>query len=77
MLGRVDVVYVALDGDVLAPGEVDAFMPEPGGPSVDELELILMRVAARAPVVGAGLSGLLPSPRNVEPLSRLLRALSL
>jgi arginase len=77
VLERIDVAYVALDADVLAPGDVDAFMPEPGGPTVADLEGVLTRIAARTPVVGAGVSGLRPSERNIEPISRLLRALSL
>ena len=72
-----DAVYVALDGDVLRPGELNAFMPEPGGPSLDEMESLLARLAARAPVAGAGVTGLRPDPRNVGPLVRLLAALGL
>jgi arginase family enzyme len=77
VLERVEVVYVALDADVLAPGAVDVFMPEAGGPSLQELEELLTRIAARATVVGAGVTGLRPGEGNVEPVSRLLRALSL
>ena len=36
-----DRVYVALDCDVLAPGSVDVFMPEPGGPTPAGLEPVL------------------------------------
>jgi arginase len=77
VLERVELVYVALDADVLAPGAVDVFMPEPGGPSLQELEEQLTRIAARATVVGAGVTGLRPGEANVEPVSRLLRALTL
>jgi arginase family enzyme len=56
---------------------VEAFMPEPGGPSGAEVEAILQRVARSCEVVGAGVSGLGPAGRNVEPVSRLLRALTL
>ena len=36
-LGGVEAVYVALDLDVLAPGEIAMFMPEPDGPSVSDV----------------------------------------
>lgn len=69
-----DAVYVALDADVLAPGEIACFMPEPGGPTVAQVEAVLADVAARADVAGAGLTGLRP---DADPaiLDRLLRAL--
>src|SRR6266542_6621824 len=35
-LDGTDGVYVAFDADALEPGEVHAFMPEPGGLSLDE-----------------------------------------
>ncbi|MBD0330931.1 MAG: arginase family protein [Thermoleophilia bacterium] len=72
-----DAVYVALDLDALDGDEVDVFMPEPGGLSVAEAERLLGLVAKRAPVAGAGASGLLPAERNAEPLVRLLTALGL
>ena len=31
-------VYVALDGDVAEPGQLDVFMPEPGGFTLDRIE---------------------------------------
>ncbi len=72
-----DCVYVALDCDVLAPGEVDAFMPEPGGPTLDELERRLAELARTKSVVGVGVSGLRASDRNAQPVGRLLAALGL
>jgi arginase family enzyme len=72
-----DAVYVALDGDVLRPHELAVFMPEPGGPTLDEVEALLRRVAAKVRIAGAGLTGLRPDPRNVEPVTRLLAALGL
>ncbi|HET8894685.1 MAG TPA: arginase family protein [Gaiellaceae bacterium] len=75
MLARVDCVYVALDADVAEPSELTVFMPEPGGPTVAELEAILTAVRERATVVGAGFSGLAPDPANVEKLRRLAAAL--
>jgi arginase len=69
--------YVACDADTLDEGELDAFMPEPGGLKLDEVEAIFRDVAARSLVLGLGFSGLGPSQRNVEPLSRLAAALQL
>jgi arginase len=70
-------VYVALDCDVFEPDGISPFMPEPGGLSVDETDTLFRRIARRAPVLGAGLSGLAAEPSNVAPLTRLLAALSL
>jgi len=53
-----DRVYIALDCDVLRPGEVACFMPEPGGPRVADVARLLAGVAERAPVAGMGLTGL-------------------
>ena len=76
-LERADAVYVAVDGDVLRPGELRVFMPEPGGPGLGEVETLLAGLAARTRIAGAGVSGLRPDPRNVEPVTRLLAALLL
>src|SRR5438067_7854930 len=38
VLDHVDRVYVALDCDVFEPGEMTVFMPEPGGPTIAEVE---------------------------------------
>ncbi len=71
-------VYVALDVDVLDPAEpVAMFMPEPGGPSVAETAAFLERIAAAAPLVGAGFTGLRAAPQNVAALERLAAALGL
>jgi arginase len=75
VLDRVDFVYVALDCDVLAPGELAVFMPEPGGPTLAEVEKLLCRIRDRGAVVGAGFTGLQPDPANVEKLERLSTAL--
>jgi len=75
VLERVDRVYVALDCDVFDPGELTVFMPEPGGPSLGEVEALLCRLRDRGAVVGAGLTGLAPDPANVEKLERLTTAL--
>ncbi len=70
-------VYVALDCDSLDEGEVASFMPEPDGLRVADVERIFRDLAASAPVLGAGLSGLVPEPRNLGPLTRMLAALGL
>ena len=75
VLERVDRVYVALDCDVFDPGELTVFMPEPGGPSLGEVETLLCRLRDHGAVVGAGLTGLAPDPANVEKLERLTTAL--
>jgi arginase len=72
-----DAVYVALDGDVLRPGELSMFMPEPGGPTLDEVEAMLQRLAETTRIAGVGVTGLRPDPRNVEPVTLLLVALGL
>ena len=69
--------YVALDCDVIDPADVASFMPEPGGVRLADVEEVFLDVAARTPVLGAGLSGLAPDERNVAPLARLCGALSL
>ena len=76
-LTGVERAYVALDVDVLAPSEAAMFMPEPGGPSVAELEAVLREVAARTEVAGMGVTGMLPEPENVPVATRLLGAAGL
>jgi arginase len=67
-------VYVALDGDVADPSQLDVFMPEAGGLRVDELETLLARIPRP---VGAGFSGFVASDRNETSLPRLARALGM
>ena len=67
-------VYVALDCDVIRPGELDVFMPEPGGPTLDELEALLGGLPRP---IGAGLTGLTWSERNEALVPRLAAALGL
>ena len=67
-------VYVALDGDVLEPGDLDVFMPEPNGIRLDELERLL---ASLPRPVGAGFTGFTASERNEAALPRLGHALGL
>ncbi|HEY2541577.1 MAG TPA: arginase family protein [Gaiellaceae bacterium] len=78
VLGQVSAVYVALDCDVLDPGELTVWMPEPDGPSIAGIERILGRIReSGVTVAGAGFTGLTPDPANVEPLERLCAALGL
>ena len=72
-------VYVALDVDVLDPSSsVVAFMPEPRGPTDEEVLFTLERIAASGtPLVGAGISGVGDSPGNAEALVPFARALGL
>jgi arginase family enzyme len=68
-------IYVALDLDVVRPGELDVFFPEPGGgPSLAELEQLLASLPRPA---GAGLTGGTRSERNEALLPRLGTALGL
>ena len=75
VLDRVDCVYVALDCDVFEPSELSVFMPEPGGPTLQQMERTLGAIRASGTVVGAGLTGLAPDPENVSKLERLTTAL--
>jgi len=75
LLERADAVYLALDGDVLDPGELAVFMPEPGGPSLGEVGQLLVEVRESGKLVGVGFTGLAPDPANVEKLERLATAL--
>jgi arginase len=75
-LEGVDAVYVALDADVLAPGELACFMPEPGGPTVVQLEGQLRSIVGRRSPAGLGLTGLRPDA-DVVTLTRLAGALGL
>jgi arginase family enzyme len=69
-----DKAYVALDLDVIRPGDLDVFMPEPGGPTFDELERLL---AGLPTPIGAGFTGGLGTERNEALLPRLGAALGL
>lgn len=76
-LADVDAVYVALDVDVLAPDQAACFVPEPGGPSVAEVETTLKEVVSLAPLAGIGLTGLVPDAGNGPVVTRLLAAVGL
>jgi arginase family enzyme len=75
LLDRAVAVYVALDCDVFDPDELAVFMPEPGGPSLGEVEELLTCVRDSGELVGVGFTGLAPDPANVEKLARLAAAL--
>jgi arginase len=77
VLAGAEAVYVALDLDVLDPTQAAVFMPEPDGPTTDELAAVLRDVASRAPVVGVGVTGLLVDERNAAVVTRLLTAVGL
>jgi len=66
--------YIALDCDVLDPSEIACFMPEPDGPSVEDVFGLIERVAGRVPVVGIGLTGLVSDPANPPRLRRFCAA---
>ncbi|HEX4746046.1 MAG TPA: arginase family protein [Gaiellaceae bacterium] len=69
-----DAVYVALDLDVLDPSEVDVLIPEPAGPTADEIESLLRELSARTTVAGIGVTGFLATERNALLASRMLAA---
>jgi arginase len=73
-LAGVDATYVALDLDVLDPSEVDVLIPEPDGPSADEIEELLRDIASRTRIAGAGVTGLLATERNASLAARMLVA---
>lgn len=73
-LAGVERVYVALDLDVLDPSAAQVFMPEPEGPSLEELEATLRGIAGRTTVVGMGVTGMRPAPENIPVVQRLLAA---
>jgi len=70
-------VYVAFDADVVDPGELEVFMPEPDGLKLDEVEAAFRQISEHSLVVGVGFTALAPEPQNVAPVARLAAALSL
>jgi arginase len=66
--------YIAFDCDVLEPSQIDCFMPEPGGPSLDECVGLVAAVARLQPVLGIGLTGLVASTANPPRLRRIVDA---
>ncbi len=76
-LDGVDAVYVALDLDVLDPSDAEVFVPEPDGPSIEQIEVVLRDTVARAPLAGMGVTGHVRDERNAPVVSRLLAAAGL
>jgi arginase family enzyme len=72
-----EAVYVAFDADVLAPGQLPCYLPEPGGLTLAEAEELLAAAAACVPVAGVGFSGLTADPLALPALERLCAALGL
>ncbi|HEU0302942.1 MAG TPA: arginase family protein [Gaiellaceae bacterium] len=72
-----DAVYVAFDADVVDETELASFMPEPEGMTLAQAEELMLRVAGRATVAGAGLTGVTADPASVAPLTRVVAALGL
>ena len=73
-LAGVDAVYVALDVDVFDPSEVDAWMPEPAGPSAAEMETLLQELRGDVAIAGIGVTGFLATDRNAALVARMLAA---
>jgi arginase len=79
-LGSLDGVagaYIAFDCDALDPSQIDCFMPEPDGISLDQGVAIVEQVASRTTILGMGLTGLDEIPQNPARLRRLLDAAGL
>ncbi len=78
-LDGADVVYVALDVDVLDPDDdVIMFMPEPDGPTGDEVRAILERIAgSNTRLAGFGMSAATGAEGNAEALVPFARAIGL
>jgi arginase len=68
--------YVALDVDVLDPGQLPCFFPEPDGPTIAQVDAVLADVAARTRVAGLGITGL-ASGAGPETLARFAAAAGL
>jgi arginase family enzyme len=73
-LAGADAAYVALDLDVLDPSEVDVLIPEPDGPSADEIDALLRDIARRSTIAGIGVTGFLATERNAALAARMLGA---
>ena len=73
-LEGVDAAYVALDLDVLDPSEVDVLIPEPDGPSADQIEELLRDISERTTIGGIGVTGFLATERNAALAARMLAA---
>ena len=74
VLGDTAGAYIAFDCDVLDPGEVDCFMPEPGGPSLGDCLRTIEALAGRTAVLGIGFTGLVASSGNPARIRQILEA---
>jgi arginase len=72
-----DGVYVAFDLDVLDPAEAEVHFPEPAGMSLGAAETLLRELADSGRIVGMGMTGFLPSERNVGVIAGLAAAAGL
>jgi arginase len=73
-----DVVYIAVDCDVLDPSEgVPVFVPEPGGLTLAELERMLGEIVSSRALAGGGLTGLVADERSLPALARICSAFGL
>jgi arginase len=74
-LAGADGAYVALDWDVLDPDDNLSFFSVPDGLLLAEVEELLREVATLAPVLGFGISGLVPDPANIAKIEGLASVL--
>jgi arginase len=77
VLNGVAGAYIAFDCDVLDPGDIDCFMPEPDGMGLDDAVALVGEVAATTPVLGIGFTGLVAEHGNPARLMRLCAAAGL
>ena len=66
--------FLTVDVDVLDPSEVDVLIPEPDGPTADEIEALLRDLAGRTTIAGMGVTGALPTERDAAVAARMLAA---
>ena len=76
-LAGAEAVYVALDADSIDPSQIAAFMPEPNGLQLDDVERMLVGIAVSARVAGVGFTGLVRDRANEPVLERFALALGL
>ena len=59
---------------MLDPSEVDVLIPEPNGPSPDEIAALLQDIGERTRIAGMGVTGFLATERNAALAARMLVA---
>ena len=57
--------------------DVASFMPEPGGLPLADTVQLLWKIRQLSDVAGAGFTGLVPDPGNVEAVTQMAAALGL